>query len=262
MKKFAYAKFGCDICGGTVHEHDQMILALVGLNRFIHEALYICPACTCAADEALVRKAKKLKTEPIEVIAITAHGIDSRRAVMARELLRLLSADYRAHLRNGSHFTHVARALRNRLDSRLKDLHIIPVGYYYFSAGRCGSTSEATFTFLELDTNPNLVVLKRILHKADFRDCAVNDTHMLSEYQRFIKPGHGDEVTISLQLVGLINYVGTGVIDIVSKLQSVGLSAFDSVEQCVYLFYTLELSLAAADDYANTYQLPRRQPKL
>jgi hypothetical protein len=262
MKKYAYATNGCDLCGCTVHAHEQEILALVGLNNFIHEALYICPTCKCAADNALGHLAKKLNAEAY-AISISALGLEDPRTVMTRKLQLLLKADLRALSSAGLCRSPKARATLNRLHSRLCDLQIIRLGYYSVD-DLWSRTNEILFTDRGVDSILKLSMLKRILCTPVYYGRMCYEVAVVTEY--FSEPPisyllvPGDSVAISLQLANLINNFGAGVIDIAINLQSAGFSPFVSVEQCVHILDNF--SLAEAEDYAENYPAVRKQLKL
>jgi hypothetical protein len=266
MKKYAYATNGCELCGLTVHAHEQEILALVDRNRFVYEALYICPACKSAANAVIERKAKKLNTETY-VISISANGGKNSGTVLTQKLQHLLKDDLNALSVIGLCRSAKARALLNRLQSRLRDLQIIQLGYY--SVGdRWSQTSEAVFTARDLDTGLKLSMLKKILSVPVCHGRMCYEVAVVSAF--FTEPPisypnlpvPGDAVAISLQLANLINCHGVGVIDVAMKLQTKGLSAFKSIEQCVHIFETLNFSMATAEAYAESYTAVRKQLKL
>jgi len=266
MKKFAYAKNGCELCGSTVHAHEQEILTLVDRNSFIYEALYICPACKSAADTAIERKTKKLNTETY-VISISANGEKNPGTVLTQKLQHLLKDDLNALSAIGLCRSAKARALLNRLQSRLCDLQTVQLGFY--SVGdQWSQTSEAVFTARELDTDMKLSMLKKILSVPVCHGRMCYEVAVVSAY--FTEPPisypylpvPGDAVAISLQLANLINCHGVGVIDVAMKLQKKGLSAFKSIVHCVHIFEKLNFSMSKAEEYAEGYSAVRKTLKL
>lgn len=253
MKKYAYKPNSCDLCGKTVLAHEQEILALVGNNHFIHEALYICPVCKNTATSALARAASKLSET--SCMSINAVGAEDPRAVMTRKLTPIL--------KNNSTVPqppHVGPIL-NRLYARLRDLQILNVDF-----NPQFPTSEGAFINRELDSVLKLTLLKQIMRSPEYRGRKQCDVAVVSAYfsvpSMSYEPVRGDAVAISLQLAYLINGWGEGVVDVAMKLQAKGLSPFKAVEQCVNILAMLDFSLVEAEAYAESYTAVRKTLKL